>query len=142
MRVIVAGCLNLLNEAHGAVRCLLFPGGMGIFGKRINGERLAIDAFLCVHWRALVIQHPVDAAKLAVPEMTAEIFVCATGGSEVHGVLIDAERLGKRPKNSCIQDEPFVCMRIDCQVVRNLAAKAAVLLINGALEPEGQDAGK
>jgi hypothetical protein len=33
-------------------------------------------------------------------------------------------------------------MTIDCQIVRNLAAKAAIVLINGVLEPEGENVGK
>jgi hypothetical protein len=91
---------------------------------------------------AEIIQHPVDAAKFVVPEIAGDIFVCASGGCEVRRILVNTECLCKRPKNSRIQDEPFVCMTIDCQIVRNLAAKAAIVLINGVLEPEGENVGK
>jgi hypothetical protein len=58
---------------------------------------------------------------------------------EIHVLLVNLERLGKSPQDARIQDEPFGRVRINLQIVGDLTAKPAKLIINGILEPEREN---
>ena len=55
---------------------------------------------------------------------------------------INAEGLREGPKDARIQNEAFGSVRIDGQVVQNLAAKPSVLIVDGVLQPERKNVRK
>ena len=110
-----------------------------ILGQRVDGKGLPINALLGVDGPSLEIDHPVIAAKLAVPEEANEILIGAASGGEIHRVAINVEGLREGPQNARIQDKSLGGARIDRQVIGNLAAKTVKLVVDGVLEPKGQD---
>ena len=114
---------------------------MSVLGQRIDCKRLPIDALPGVQRATLVVDHPVKSAEFLVPEVAAQILIGPPGCDEIRGVFVHAECLGKRPENSSVQDKPLGCVGVNGQVVGDLPAKSAVLLIDGVFEPEGQNVG-
>ena len=55
--------------------------------------------------------------------------------------MIEVISLREGPQNARVQDQSLGGARIDGQVIRDLAAKAAVLFVDGVPEPEGKDVG-
>jgi hypothetical protein len=69
------------------------------------------------------------------------IFIRAASRGKIHRVAINAEGLRERPENPRVQDESLGRTPIDRQIVGNLAAKSAILIVDRVLEPEGQYVG-
>ena len=142
VRGIVARRLDELDHAHGFLERLSIARGVEILGQGVDGECLPKDALLGVQGMALEVHHPVDAAELMIPEATGEVLVRALGRGQVNRLAIDAESLREGPQNARIEDEPFGGVRVDGQIVSDLAAKAAVLVVDGVFEPERKDVGE
>jgi len=56
--------------------------------------------------------------------------------------MIEVVRLGKGPQNARVEDNSLGGVGIDGQFIGDLAVKAAILIINGVLEPEGKNVGE
>lgn len=74
--------------------------------------------------------------------MLRDVVVGTPRSVAINIVMIDKERLRKCPEDTSVEDESLARERVDLQVVGDLATKAAVLIINGVLQPEGQDVGE
>jgi hypothetical protein len=68
------------------------------------------------------------------------IFSAASRG-KICRVAINAECLRECPENPRVQDESLGRTPIDRQIICNLAAEAAVLIVDRVLEPEGKNVG-
>src|SRR4029079_1999705 len=138
---VVAGFFDDFAQMKRPPQHVFTASRLGKLRQGIHREGLSINALVRGRRVPAVGQHPIHAPKFFVPEMAEDIVVSASGGLQIALLSINGECLRECPQDAGVEDQALIRLGVDHQMVRNLAAKAAKLLVNRVLEPEGKDVG-
>ena len=131
--------LDVLEQPDRPVERLANPGGAEVLGQPVDAERLAVGLLPGVGRPAEVVDFPVEAAELLVPEIAEQVLELAIRQLAILRIGVAAEGRGECPEDAGVEDAALAGGRVRLAVHRDRANESALFEIHRVRGPVGQD---